>query len=63
MGVATPQNTEKSDKSGHITFVDLKYLSILKYFSVARKNLRRYDDKQIIYKLNTYMQSRLRIIN
>ncbi len=34
-----PKNTEKSGNKG---FVDLKCFTILKYFSIARKKLRRY---------------------
>ncbi len=37
-----PANTEINDKSGNKAFVDLKYYTVLKYFSVARKNLRQY---------------------
>ena len=44
-----PANTEKSDKNGNIALVDLKYFTILKYFSMARKNLRRYINYQIYF--------------
>ena len=51
---ASPQNTEKIDKTGNKAFVDLKYFTILKYFSVSHKNLRQYVC-MLIYK-HTYLR-------